>query len=182
MRYQGKITDWKDDRGFGFITQNSSNTKVFVHISAFADRRKRPTVDDLVTYACVVDDKRGYRAVNVQYVHAARQASQAPRQTYARRSGRGILTPLLTVILAGGVGLYAWQNAAPISVEPSPVTESMDIQQLAEPLTPAFQCQGKQFCSQMNSCAEATYYQRNCPGTQMDGDADGVPCESQWCG
>jgi hypothetical protein len=36
-------------------------------------------------------------------------------------------------------------------------------------------------CSQMTSCAEATYFIRHCPGTQMDGDGDGVPCESQWC-
>jgi hypothetical protein len=33
----------------------------------------------------------------------------------------------------------------------------------------------------MVSCAEATFFIRNCPGTTMDGDNDGVPCESQWC-
>ncbi|MDZ4730627.1 MAG: excalibur calcium-binding domain-containing protein [Xanthomonadales bacterium] len=33
----------------------------------------------------------------------------------------------------------------------------------------------------MSSCAEATYFIRHCPGTQMDGDHDGIPCESQWC-
>ena len=29
----------------------------------------------------------------------------------------------------------------------------------------------------MTSCAEATYFLKNCPGTKMDGDKDGVPCE-----
>jgi hypothetical protein len=33
----------------------------------------------------------------------------------------------------------------------------------------------------MRSCKEAMYYQQNCPGTKLDGDADGVPCEDQWC-
>ncbi|MEB2316353.1 MAG: excalibur calcium-binding domain-containing protein [Xanthomonadaceae bacterium] len=33
----------------------------------------------------------------------------------------------------------------------------------------------------MRSCDEAKFFIRNCPGTQMDGDRDGVPCESQWC-
>ncbi|MFN2513735.1 MAG: excalibur calcium-binding domain-containing protein, partial [Pyrinomonadaceae bacterium] len=33
-----------------------------------------------------------------------------------------------------------------------------------------------------SSCEEATFYIQNCPGTEMDGDGDGVPCESQWCG
>jgi hypothetical protein len=46
----------------------------------------------------------------------------------------------------------------------------------------SFSCDGRTYCSQMKSCAEATYFVRNCPGVEMDGDGDGVPCESQWCG
>ncbi|HUH55905.1 MAG TPA: excalibur calcium-binding domain-containing protein [Rhodanobacter sp.] len=34
----------------------------------------------------------------------------------------------------------------------------------------------------MTSCAEATCFLKQCPGTQRDGDGDGEPCESQWCG
>jgi hypothetical protein len=44
-----------------------------------------------------------------------------------------------------------------------------------------FRCEGKTHCSEMSSCTEATFYLKNCPGTQMDGDGDGVPCESQHC-
>ena len=47
--------------------------------------------------------------------------------------------------------------------------------------SPAFRCDGRKYCSQMTSCAEATYFLKNCPGTQMDGDNDGIPCERQWC-
>jgi micrococcal nuclease len=42
-------------------------------------------------------------------------------------------------------------------------------------------CDGRRYCSQMGSCEEATWFLENCPGTQMDGDNDGVPCETQWC-
>jgi hypothetical protein len=28
---------------------------------------------------------------------------------------------------------------------------------------------------------EATFFLRNCPGTKMDGNRDGIPCEQQWC-
>ena len=45
----------------------------------------------------------------------------------------------------------------------------------------AFKCDGRTHCSQMTSCAEATYFLKNCPGTKMDGDNDGIPCETQWC-
>ena len=44
-----------------------------------------------------------------------------------------------------------------------------------------FRCDGRTHCSQMTSCAEATYFLRNCPNTRMDGDNDGIPCERQWC-
>lgn len=49
------------------------------------------------------------------------------------------------------------------------------------PEPPKYQCLGKVYCSEMTSCEEATFYLRNCPGTKMDGDNDGIPCEGQWC-
>ena len=45
----------------------------------------------------------------------------------------------------------------------------------------SFQCDGRTYCSQMNSCEEATFFLNNCPNVKMDGNNDGVPCEKQWC-
>ena len=53
---------------------------------------------------------------------------------------------------------------------------------LEQPEQQRFVCDGRTRCPQMTSCEEATFFINNCPGTQMDGDNDGVPCESQWCG
>ena len=44
-----------------------------------------------------------------------------------------------------------------------------------------FKCDGRTHCSNMTSCAEATFFLQNCPGVEMDGNGDGVPCEKQWC-
>ncbi len=44
-----------------------------------------------------------------------------------------------------------------------------------------YQCDGRIYCSQMTSCAEAKFFLENCPGVKMDGDNDGIPCERQWC-
>ena len=41
-----------------------------------------------------------------------------------------------------------------------------------------FQCGSKTTCRQMQNCAEARYYLMNCGLTRLDGDKDGVPCES----
>ena len=50
-----------------------------------------------------------------------------------------------------------------------------------EPARLSARCDGRKRCSQMRSCEEATWFLKNCPGMEMDGDGDGVPCERQWC-
>jgi Excalibur calcium-binding domain len=50
------------------------------------------------------------------------------------------------------------------------------------PATPnSPRCDGRQYCSQMTSCAESKFFLANCPGVKMDGDKNGIPCEQQWC-
>ena len=49
------------------------------------------------------------------------------------------------------------------------------------PNVSGFKCDGRTICSQMTSCTEATFFLKNCPGTKMDGNNDGIPCEKQWC-
>jgi endonuclease YncB( thermonuclease family) len=52
---------------------------------------------------------------------------------------------------------------------------------MVAPVASGFRCDGRSYCSQMRSCAEATFFLKNCPGVKMDGNGDGVPCERQWC-
>ncbi len=68
MRFQGRITSWKDDKGFGFITPNGGGKQVFVHVSAFRNRQRRPEGDELVTYELAVDEKGRGQAMQVAFV------------------------------------------------------------------------------------------------------------------
>ena len=44
---------------------------------------------------------------------------------------------------------------------------------------PSLSCDpAKKYCRHMTSCAGATYYLNSCGRTRLDGDKDGVPCES----
>lgn len=57
---------------------------------------------------------------------------------------------------------------------PAPSTASL----FPTPRANNFSCDGRQYCSQMSSRAEAVFFIKNCPNTKMDGDNDGDPCES----
>ena len=173
MRYQGRITEWNDDRGFGFIAPNGGGPNVFLHIKAFMNGQRRPQGGELVTYEAVTDAKRGPRAQNVNYV-GARTASTTTNSLLPR-------SLVVLALCAGGIGVYGWQHFKATSPLEVPAAPSAAAPQLIAP-TPRFACQGKQYCSQMTSCAEATFYLKNCPDVKIDGDGDGVPCEEQWCG
>ena len=41
-----------------------------------------------------------------------------------------------------------------------------------------FRCGSKRYCREMTSCAEAKFYLRSCGRSSLDGNGDGLPCES----
>ncbi len=114
MRYQGKITTWKDDQGFGFITPNMGGEPVFVHIKAFANRQRRPAGSEIVTYEIASDTKGRLQARNVAYVSERRAA---PRRSSGPSRLPLVLAALFLVFVAfigltarvplGLLGLYA---------------------------------------------------------------------------
>jgi len=68
VRYQGKITDWKDDKGFGFVTPNGGGQRVFIHIKSFSKREQRPVGNELVTYELTHDTKGRPQANSAAFV------------------------------------------------------------------------------------------------------------------
>ncbi len=65
MRFHGRITDWKDEKGFGFITPDDGGRQVFVHISSISDRPRRPVVGERVTFDLKIDPQGRPQAVDV---------------------------------------------------------------------------------------------------------------------
>ena len=64
-------------------------------------------------------------------------------------------------------------SAAPASSPASPAVSA--------PKTAAsggFSCSGKRYCREMTSCEEARFYLNTCGVSSLDGDKDGVPCET----
>lgn len=100
MRYQGKITSWKDDQGFGFITTNGSSDRVFVHINAFKNRKRRPAANEIVTYDVETDPKGRMRAENVAFVG---DPSPTVSSSHDRRSISLILAIFFIVFVVAAV-------------------------------------------------------------------------------
>jgi len=65
------VTSWNDDRGFGFVAAEPSGEQVFVRISAFVGRDRRPMVGDHVTFATRIDEQRRPQAIKVKWVGGA---------------------------------------------------------------------------------------------------------------
>ena len=101
------------------------------------------------------------------------------------------MTKVLLVIVLAAFALHAYRRVQ----EPEPVVDREQLRDQVRDLQverqdsrravsdrTKFRCDGRTRCPQMTSCEEATFFLENCPGVEMDGEGDGVPCERQWCG
>lgn len=83
MRLAGRITDWNDDKGFGFVTPNGGGDRAFVHIKAFQRGSRRPTVGDLISYLPEKDSQGRLQARDIRHagqrIEQQRIPSRVPR-------------------------------------------------------------------------------------------------------
>ena len=182
LRFDGALKKWNAERGFGFIVADQGGQELFVHISAFPRDGRTPAVGEPLSFEIAPDRDGRKRAV-----HVRRQGAAQPASAYATRHkvGRtpkvhhasGFGSRVIGLIMLAALGWFGYTHYA------SRVEQINAAPQLAleSPAPASLQCDGRKYCSQMTSCKEAKLFLKNCPGVQMDGNHDGVPCEQQWC-
>lgn len=191
---KGRLIRWIDDKGFGFIKPDNGKQDIFIHISALKGMSRKPIVGDVIHYKISFDANGKARAVNARIEGVTQDLALVPFEQKRKRAlssstqGRSYrnatmsvseprrrfgLFPILIFIGAAITGIYDKISKERDSSEP--VVETSPVEQ-----TEQFQCQGKTRCSEMTSYEEAIFYLHNCPGTKMDGDGDGEPCERQF--
>lgn len=111
MRYQGHITTWKDDQGYGFITPDGGGPEVFIHIRAFANRQRRPVGQEVVTYQLQFDG-RG----RAQAARAAFADEPVKRAKPEAGPGRNRMAPWFAIVFLVFVGLAVWLGRLPLAV------------------------------------------------------------------
>ena len=185
-RIYGELKNWNEEKGFGFIKPLNGGQDVFVHVSNYPKVGGKPRIGETLTFNVTLNEVGKKKAINVQRPGTSQRVSAAAHEEPVQRNN-SFLGSIASVALLAALAFGLYQTVAP-RLKPVP---SAGADQAASPSTLAaapgaapsghYTCDGRRFCSQMTSCAEATYFLRNCPNTEMDGDNDGVPCESQWC-
>lgn len=180
-RAKGILKKWFDEKGYGFITPDQGSKDVFIHISAF-DRNipRHPKTGDTIFYHVTTDKKGKLKAVDAAIEGAAAEKhtkTRKPKQPYRgrRKSSWKFLVICSVLLIGAGSMLINRLQSTGGDISSFMSTTGKSVKAVH------YTCSGKTRCSQMASCEEAKFYINNCPGTKMDGDGDGVPCESQWC-
>lgn len=108
MRDQGRLVEWFDEKGYGFIQpEDASKDRVFLHIKDFSRPGPRPIVGCALEYVVQLDGQGRCKARQVTYLKAAqtrKQSSRAqPSASHAspRLQGMQILSVAYIVVLAG---------------------------------------------------------------------------------
>ncbi|MES2553027.1 MAG: cold shock domain-containing protein, partial [Pseudomonadota bacterium] len=173
MRFQGKISKWLDDKGYGFVVVNGQDDTIFAHISAFPKGQNRPQVGELVTFEVAKDVGKGPKAFNVEYVQ--RPLPQIKPGKNSRWSWTNAVVVLLVILILGylasnklqGPSSNILKNASDIDVASGGSPKSIPGNGVESPLPAApiqlqsqstgasFQCAGKTHCSDRVSCDEA---------------------------
>lgn len=108
MTTKGRITSWNDEKGYGFISPPAGGNRTFVHIKAFANRARRPSVGDVVTYSVSTDAHGRPCAKEAAIAGVPRTAKPKPPASFVSQ------------LLALGFLLLVW-GAVSLSAIPMPI-------------------------------------------------------------
>lgn len=102
MRLQGRLSQWDDDKGFGFVTPNGGGDRAFVHIKAFERAGRRPVDGDILTYATARDAQGRLQAIAIRFATATMRPAAAPRRGWFGPVFAGAFALALAGLIATG--------------------------------------------------------------------------------
>lgn len=101
-RIKGKLVRWHDDKGYGFLAPALGGNQIFIHISAFVNRKRRPQVDDVVSFA-IAEDKQG-RPIAAEATIGVDEV----KEEAARKGGVAPIAYALGVLVVAALAVLIW--------------------------------------------------------------------------
>ncbi|MGY8868913.1 MAG: cold shock domain-containing protein [Pseudomonadales bacterium] len=108
---KGKVVQWKEDKGFGFIQPDSGSEKLFFHISSVKSNARRPEIGDRVLYESMRDSQQRLKAKGVVIEGVAKVSSPPSRKRPVRVESpkKNIIDYLSIVILLGSLAALGFE-------------------------------------------------------------------------
>lgn len=101
MRDQGRLVEWFDDKGYGFIQPNDgSKDRVFLHIKDFARPGPRPIMGCALEYVVQLDGQGRYKAKQVSYLKASQTQKKSNRDKKNQVNNQEKLQPMQMACIA----------------------------------------------------------------------------------
>ncbi|WDS37436.1 cold shock and DUF1294 domain-containing protein [Pseudoxanthomonas sp.] len=89
MNGLGKVSEWNDERGFGFVQPQAGGPRLFFHIRDYRQQGRRPEVGEWVRYAAGTGRDGKPAASQVRRVVPPSASAQASRAQQAPRGWNG---------------------------------------------------------------------------------------------
>lgn len=108
MKFKGKLVQWDDIKGFGFIQPLGQQTQIFVHIKSFKHLPRRPQLQDKITFTLTTDNQGRETAHQAKIIDAKAKAHlsrKAPSQ--------GKFSFLLILCLIASLAMALYHNLLP---------------------------------------------------------------------
>ncbi|PKG85744.1 cold-shock protein [Colwellia sp. 75C3] len=175
--HKGQLKKWNDAKGFGFIQSTDVGSDIFVHISALKNMSRKPKVGDFIYFEVEKQADEKTRATNCRIEGVLARTKKVKKHRVERTTQTK--SKLISLLIVIAISAFAYQRVnTQISNAPTGTNVAKPTPKTSSSSKVQFQCDGRQYCSQMTSRAEAVFFIRHCPNTKMDGDNDGIPCEN----
>ncbi|TWT47026.1 Cold-shock DNA-binding domain protein [Thalassoglobus neptunius] len=102
---KGYVTDWNDERGFGFVVSDDEEDRFFAHITNFGEGSPRPQDGDRVEFSVESDEEQRLRAVQIRLLRNPLQWTRAESTNL-----------LISIGAIPGIGVYGMVTGVPFLI------------------------------------------------------------------
>jgi len=106
----GKVTEWRDDRGFGFIEARDGGERIFFHVRDYQLDGRRPEPGEWVKFRKQRGQDGRWQGAQVRRTTSkkpAREASPKPRKSSAS-TPMTLPAPMQWLLIAAYTAFFAW--------------------------------------------------------------------------